>query len=122
MSTTNPASDQVWSIELNGINPIADEERHGSPFELFWVWFASNVGILGIVYGAILFSAGLNLWQSVFVALVASAISFALVGVLSVAGVRGGAPMLTLSRAPFGSRGNFGPTLISWISFVGWET
>lgn len=122
MSTTNPASDQVWSIELNGINPITDEERHGSPFELFWVWFASNVGILGIVYGAILFSAGLNLWQSVFVALVASAISFALVGVLSVAGVRGGAPMLTLSRAPFGSRGNFGPTLISWISFVGWET
>ncbi len=122
MSTTNPTSDQVWSIEMNGINPIKDEERHGTPFELFWVWFASNVGILGVVYGAILFSLGLNLWQSIFVALVASAVSFALVGVLSVAGVRGGAPMLTLSRAPFGPRGNLIPTLISWISLVGWET
>lgn len=30
--------------------------------------------------------------------------------------------MLTLSRAPFGTRGNLGPTLISWISLVGWET
>jgi hypothetical protein len=26
--------------------------------------------------------------------------------------------MLTLSRAPFGTRGNLGPTLISWISLV----
>jgi NCS1 family nucleobase:cation symporter-1 len=122
MSTANPESDQVWSIELNGINPITDAERHGTPFELFWVWFASNVGILGVVYGAILFSLGLNLWQSIFVALVASALSFALVGVLSVAGKRGGAPMLTLSRAAFGPRGNIAPTLISWISLVGWET
>ena len=30
--------------------------------------------------------------------------------------------MLTLSRAIFGTRGNFGPTLVSWISLVGWET
>lgn len=30
--------------------------------------------------------------------------------------------MLTLSRAVFGTRGNFGPTLISWFSLVGWET
>ena len=29
--------------------------------------------------------------------------------------------MLTLSRAPFGPRGNLGPALISWISLVGWE-
>src|SRR5258708_19118744 len=42
--------------------------------------------------------------------------------VLSIAGKWGGAPMLTLSRAPFGTCGNLGPTLISWISLVGWET
>jgi NCS1 family nucleobase:cation symporter-1 len=119
---SQPTSDQVWSIELNGINPIKDEERHGKPFELFWIWFASNVGVLGIVYGGILYASGLNLWQSIFVALVGSGVSFVLVGILSLAGVWGGAPMLTLSRAPFGTRGNIGPTLISWLSLVGWET
>lgn len=119
---SQPTSDQVWSIELNGINPIKDEERHGKPFELFWIWFASNIGVLGIVYGGILYSSGLNLWQSIFVALVGSGVSFVLVGILSLAGVWGGAPMLTLSRAPFGTRGNIGPTLISWLSLVGWET
>src|SRR5262249_42556241 len=82
----------------------------------------ANLGVLGIVYGAILTAAGLNLWQSVLVTLIASAGSFLLVGTLSVAGKWGGAPALTLSRAPFGVRGNLGPTLISWISLVGWET
>lgn len=122
MSGQLPESDRIWAIELNGIRPIAEAERHGTPFELFWVWFAANIGILGVVYGAILTSLGLNLWQSAFVALVGSAGSFALVGVLSVAGKWGGAPALTLSRAPFGTRGNLGPTLVSWISLVGWET
>jgi len=117
-----PESDRVWAIELHGIEPIADQERHGTPFELFWVWFAANLGILGIVYGGILAASGLNVWQSLLVALAAPAISFLLVGVLSVAGKWGGAPMLTLSRASFGTRGNLGPVLVSWISLVGWET
>ncbi|WP_287263902.1 cytosine permease [Thermogemmatispora sp.] len=117
-----PEADRPWAIELHGIEPIGDGERHGAPTELFWVWFAANIGILGIVYGGILTAAGLNLWQSLLVAVVGSAGSFVLVGVLSVAGKWGGAPMLTLSRAPFGTRGNLGPTLISWVSLVGWET
>jgi len=122
-STTQPESDRVWSIEMNGINPIDGEHRHGRPFELFWIWFASNVGILGVIYGAgYLTGNGLNLWQGLVVGLAATAISFLFVGLLSIPGVWGGAPMLTLSRAVFGTRGNFGPTLLSWISLVGWET
>jgi nucleobase:cation symporter-1, NCS1 family len=117
-----PASDSVGAIETRGIEPVPDGERHGRPFELFWVWFAGNLGILGVVYGAILVASGLNFWQSALVALVGSAGSFVLVGALSVAGKWGGAPMLTLSRAPFGTRGNLGPTLVSWINLLGWET
>ena len=122
MNKQQPEADREWAIELHGIEPIVDRERHGTPFELFWVWFAANIGILGIVYGGILAVSGLNLWQSILVALVAPLVSFLLVGILSVAGKWGGAPMLTLSRAPFGTRGNLGPTVISWISLVGWET
>src|SRR5579859_7236387 len=117
-----PETDRVWAIELHGIEPIEERERHGQPFELFWIWCAANIGILGIVYGGILAAAGLNLWQSLLVSLVAPLISFLLVGVLSIAGKWGGAPMLTLSRASFGTRGNLGPALVSWISLVGWET
>jgi len=119
---SQPLADRVWSIELHGIDPISDTERHGTPFELFWVWFAADIGILTIIYGGILAAAGLNFWQSIFVTLAGTILPFALVGVLSLAGIWGGAPMLTLSRAVFGSRGNIGPTLISWCTLVGWET
>ena len=118
-----PESDQVWSVEMHGIDAIDSQERHGNPFELFWVWFSSNISILGVIYGAsYLTGNGLNLWQSLVIGLVATAVSFVFVGLLSIPGVWGGAPMLTLSRAVFGTRGNFGPTLVSWISLVGWET
>ena len=124
MSTVQqPERDRVWSVEMNGINPIEQQERHGRPVELFWIWFAGNIGILGVVYGAqYLAGNGLNLWQSLLVGLLATTVSFVFVGILSIPGVRGGAPMLTLSRAVFGTRGNFGPALVSWISLVGWET
>src|SRR5438034_8291673 len=121
MRKQQPISDRVWSIETNGINPIVDDDRHGRPLELFWVWFVASFGIINIIFGGILSVSGLNFWQSVLVTLVALAVSFALVGVLSIPGARAGAPMMTLSRAPFGPRGNLGPSLISWISLVGWE-
>src|SRR5258708_27022179 len=105
----HPEVDRVWSIELHGIEPIEDQERHGTPFELFWVWFAANIGILGLIYGGILAGVGLNLWQSFLVALLAPVLSFLLVGVLSLAGKAGGVPLLTLSRASFCVRGNLGP-------------
>src|SRR6266550_4638224 len=121
MRKQQPISDRVWSIETNGINPIIDDDRHGQPLELFWIWFAANLSIVGVIFGGILSATGLNFWQSVLVALVALAGSFVFLGVLSVPGARAGAPMLTLSRAPFGPRGNLGPALLNWISYVGWE-
>ncbi|MGI8825369.1 MAG: purine-cytosine permease family protein [Chloroflexota bacterium] len=118
----HPAADPVWGIEQNGINSIPDTERHGSPFELFWIWFAANISVLAIVYGAIVVSFGLNLWQSILAAFVGTWLSFLLVGFVSLAGKRSGAPTLVLSRASFGIFGNVFPNLASYLSLVGWET
>jgi nucleobase:cation symporter-1, NCS1 family len=115
------ASDVLWSVETHGVERIGDEERHGKAFELFWVWFAANIGILGVVYGAILVGSGLNIWQSLLVAVLGSGASFGLVGVVSIAGKQTGRPTLMLSRTMFGAVGNIGPSLISWLSLVGWE-
>src|SRR4051794_11885611 len=113
----------VGVIETRGIEPVPDADRHGGPLALFWTWFGANMGVLGITLGAALVTfTGLDVVQSVLVAIGGSAGSFLLVGLLSVAGKRGGAPGLTLSRAVFGVRGNWGPTLVSWLGFVGWET
>ena len=35
-------TDRVGKIETNGINPIPEQQRHGGPIELFYIYFASN--------------------------------------------------------------------------------
>ena len=118
----HPAADRPWSVETTGIESVADDDRHGTASELFWVWVGANIGVVGIIYGAILTTLGLNLWQGAAAAVVGTVLSFVLVGVLGVAGKWGGAPMLGLSRMPFGRKGNLAPALVSWISLLGWET
>ncbi|MFC9669794.1 purine-cytosine permease family protein [Streptomyces sp. NPDC056949] len=116
-------NDRVGTVETRGIEPVPDSERRGHASQMFWTWFAANISILGLPLGATLVAfRGLNIWQAVLVAVVGSVGSFALVGALSLAGKKGGAPALTLSRAVFGQRGNHGPTLVTWLSRVGWET
>ncbi len=110
-----------WQIEVNGINQVADNERTGRIADLFWIWFGANIGILAVVYGAVIVSFGMNFLQGILVVVLGSA-SFLLVGIFTVAGRDGGAPMMTLSRAVFGLYGNILPNAVSWISLVGWET
>jgi purine-cytosine permease-like protein len=49
-------------------------------------------------------------------------ISFLLCGFISLAGKRGSAPTMVLSRAMFGIDGNRLPSILSWLLTVGWET
>lgn len=121
--TTPAPSTALTTVEQRGIEPVPVQDRNGHPLQLFWVWFAANISILGLPLGATLVAVqSLNVWQSLLVAVVGAAGSFALVGLVSIAGRRGGAPSMTLSRAVFGTRGNLGPTLVSLLSRLGWET
>ncbi len=113
---------RLGKVEQRGIAPVPEDQRNDRPGHLFWVWFAANISILGVPLGATLIALGLNVWQAVVAAAVGSFGSFAIVGLVSIAGRRGGAPTLTLSRAAFGVLGNMGPTLMSLISRLGWET
>ena len=109
-------------VELNGINVIAESERKGSPRDLFWPWFAANVSVLAISYGSFIVGFGVSFWQATIAAVVGIVLSFALCGVVALAGKRGSAPTMVLSRAPFGVKGNALPTFLSWVLLVGWET
>ncbi|GAA5120078.1 purine-cytosine permease family protein [Pseudonocardia adelaidensis] len=109
-------------VEENGINVISDAERHGTPRQLFWPWFAANVSVLGLSYGAFALGFGISFPQALVAGVVGIVFSFLLVGFVAIAGKRGSAPTMVLSRAAFGVRGNRLPSAISWLLTVGWET
>lgn len=122
MSQPTAAELRPLQIEMNGINVIDDAERKGHPRTLFWPWFAANISVLGLSYGAFVLGFGISFWQSIFVGVVGIVISFLLCGFVAVAGKRGSAPTMVLGRAAFGVQGNKLPSLISWMLTVGWET
>jgi nucleobase:cation symporter-1, NCS1 family len=110
------------AVELNGINVIAESERKGTPRQLFWPWFGANVSVLGLAYGSFLFGFGISFWQALIAGVVGIVVSFLLCGLVAIAGKRGSAPTLVLSRAAFGVNGNRVPSVLSWVLTVGWET
>jgi NCS1 family nucleobase:cation symporter-1 len=116
------ATATALSVEANGINVIGDAERRGRPRQLFWPWFAANVSILGLSYGSFALGFGISFWQALIAGVLGIVFSFLLCGFVAVAGKRGSAPTMVLSRAAFGVRGNLVPAVLSWMLTVGWET
>ena len=122
MATPTTEAPTRLGVELNGINTIAESERKGTARSLFWPWFGANVSVLGIPYGAFVLGFGISFVQATIVAIVGVVISFLFCGIISLAGKRGSAPTMVLSRAAFGVNGNRLPAVISWVLTVGWET
>jgi purine-cytosine permease-like protein len=118
---TAPA-DRPLQVETHGLDVIRDTERKGTPRTLFWPWFGANVSILGLSYGAFALGFGISFWQALIAGVTGIVFSFLLCGFVAVAGKRGSAPTMVLSRAAYGVRGNRVPSTISWMLTVGWET
>ncbi len=114
-------ADAFGKIEVHGINIIPDADRHGTSKELFWPWFSANSTFINMIVGGVLILLGLNIWQGLSVIIVGN-LAFIIVGICSLPGPRAGTATLTISRAPFGLRGNIVPTIFSWVATLGWET
>jgi len=110
------------NLELNGTNVIEESERKGRASSLFWPWCGANVSLLALSYGSFFLGFGISFWQATAAAFIGTILSFALVGVSSLAGKKSNAPTMVLSRAVFGVKGNLVPGLLSYLLLVGWET
>jgi purine-cytosine permease-like protein len=121
-TATRKPTGKAAGIETTGIEIIAESERTAVPSDLFWPWFAANVSVFGLSYAAFILYFGISFWQGVLVAVVGIVVSFALCGIIAIAGKRGSAPTMILSRAAFGVTGQKLPGVVSWLVSIGWET
>ncbi|UJP10187.1 cytosine permease [Microbacterium sp. KUDC0406] len=109
-------------IERTGIEIIPESERTAKPRDLFWPWFAANVSVFGMSYGSFVLGFGISFWQATIVSIIGIVVSFFLCGLIAIAGKRGSAPTMVLSRAAFGVHGQKVPGIVSWLTSIGWET
>ena len=116
---SEPQSSGALAVEMAGLDVIPESDRKGKPSDLFMPWFAANISVLGISWGSWVLGFGLSLAQAVVVSVVGVALSFLVCGLIAIAGKRGSAPTLVLSRAAFGFNGNRISAAISWILAAG---
>src|SRR5687768_12226899 len=122
MSETTAAATKRLGVETTGIEIIEESERTARPRDLFWPWFAANVSVFGISYASFVLGFGISFRQALVVTVVGVVVSFALCGIIAIAGKRGSAPTMILSRAAFGVNGQKVPGVVSWLVSIGWET
>jgi len=111
MTDTTVAATQRLGIETTGIEIIDESERT-----------TANVSVFGISYAAFVLGFGISFWQATLVTVLGIVTSFVLCGIVAIAGKRGSAPTMILSRAAFGVTGQKVPGVISWLVSIGWET
>ena len=117
-----PGASSAPLVETQGIDIVPEHERTAKPSDLFWPWFAANISVFGISYGSFVLWFGISFWQGALVTALGVTFSFFLCGLIAVAGKRGSAPTMVLSRAAFGVNGQKLPGIVSWLTSIGWET
>ncbi|MDY6142866.1 MAG: cytosine permease [Arcanobacterium sp.] len=110
------------SVEMNGIDIVQDSQRTAKPHNIFLPWFASNISVFGMSYGAWVLGFGVSFWQATIISIVAVIVSFMICGVIALGGKRGSVPTMVMSRSAFGVNGAKVPGIISWLTSIGWET
>ncbi|SJN16621.1 Cytosine/purine/uracil/thiamine/allantoin permease family protein [Microbacterium esteraromaticum] len=120
--STAPETAAPALIERAGIEIIPESDRTAKPRDLFWPWFAANVSVFGLSYGSFVLGFGISFWQATLVSVIGIVVSFFLCGLIAIAGKRGSAPTMVLSRAAFGVHGQKVPGIVSWLTSIGWET
>jgi NCS1 family nucleobase:cation symporter-1 len=116
-----PASGQPMRPELNTIQPIALDRRHGSARDLFTVWFGSNIMMLTIVTGALSVTVfGLSFVWSVFALIIGNLVGAIFMALHAAQGPTLGVPQMVQTRGQFGSIGSLlviGLVVVMYVGF-----
>jgi NCS1 family nucleobase:cation symporter-1 len=123
------ASDDFLKVERHGMEPVPDEDRHGSPRELALVWTGAMANYVSLFTGALAIAAPLDLGlsrgqlglaDSAIAIAVGVALAALLHGLTSATGARTGTPQMIFSRGVFGHRGAYLGAFLTWLLAVGW--
>jgi NCS1 family nucleobase:cation symporter-1 len=117
LNTANNA--QPVTIERHSIDYIPAEERHGSPFSLFTLWFSGNMQITTVVTGALAVALGLSLGWAIVAIVIGNLIGGIFMALHSAQGPKMGVPQMIQSRAQFGFYGALLPLILVIIMYIG---
>lgn len=107
------------TIEQRTIDWIPENERHGKPRSLFFVWFAANTSITALVTGALFVILGNSPLWSIPAIILGNVIGGFITALHSAQGPKLGVPQMIQSRAQFGYFGAILPLVLALFVYLG---
>ena len=115
-------AEQIGRLEINTIQPIPLDERHGKASDLFTVWFGSNVMLLTVITGGLSVTVfGLPFLWAVFGLTVGNLVGAIFMALHAAQGPTLGVPQMVQTRGQFGSVGALlvvGIVIIMYVGFL----
>lgn len=108
-------------LEQNSIGPIPQNERHGRPRDLFFVWFGANMFLITVVTGGLGTTVfGLNFWSTLTAIMTGLLVGGLFMALHAAQGPVLGVPQMIQSRGQFGSRGATVIVVVVIVMYMGW--
>lgn len=118
MAQSVKATGQPAEKEFGKVESISLSQRRMSNWDMFATWIGANANNGTWYIGGVIAACGLVTASTTLV--IVGIISYALLAVASYMGYRTGLPAMALTRASFGLRGSFIPSVINLVQFIGW--
>ncbi|QEO17083.1 purine-cytosine permease family protein [Acetobacter vaccinii] len=106
--------------EAHTIYQIPLDQRHGSPRDLFTVWFGSNIMMLTIITGALSTTVfGLSFWPALLAVVLGNMVGGLFMALHAAQGPQLGVPQMVQTRGQFGSIGAMAVICLVVVMYVG---
>ncbi len=114
-------ADAFGQVESHGIDAIPDNERHGTPRELAFLWAGAFVNYASLFTASLLTTYyGLGVWDGLAATALGTIAAAVILGLLSNTGPRSGLPQIVFTRGIFGRRGSYVGAALTLFLAVGW--
>ena len=104
--------------QFGRVEVISADKRTMSNWDMFATWVGANANNGTWYIGGVIAAAGMYTASTTLI--ISGLVSYALLALASFMGYKTGLPMMALTRASFGLRGSFIPSIINIVQFIGW--
>jgi NCS1 family nucleobase:cation symporter-1 len=104
--------------EFGRVQAINENQRTMSNWDMFATWIGANANNGTWYIGGVIAAAGMYTASTTLI--VTGIMSYLFLTLASYMGYKTGLPMMALTRASFGLKGSFGPSIINIVQFIGW--
>jgi nucleobase:cation symporter-1, NCS1 family len=117
-SGTGSKAGALGAIEERSFDHVPEDERHGQPRQVFYMWFGISATIFSLVTGFVGITLGLSFWWTLLSIVIGNVLGALFMAFHAAQGPQLGLPQMIQSRAQFGYYGAILPLAITWAMYI----